>query len=149
MDDTNERLEVRHWVQKAIRLFNSDGREEILSRISDPRGPLVDGRRYVFALSMGGELLAHPFSKQLVGSNLIDRKDSGGKSFIRKLLETAKNRGYGFIEYEWPTPDSRADLHKTLFFERVDGMVLCSGFYSEKEHPLEAIFRCFQPYGPA
>ena len=128
--ETRERLEVRHWIQGAIALYESAGKEETLARIANPEGQFIWGKRYIFALDLEGNLLAHPFSKQLVGKNLTDLRDSEGKSFIRKLLATAKTRGYGFADYMWPVPDSKEELHKTVFFERVDGMVLCSGFYA-------------------
>ncbi|MGA2401523.1 MAG: cache domain-containing protein [Syntrophobacteraceae bacterium] len=146
--ETRERLEARHWVQEAITLYESAGKGETLARIADPEGPFIQGKRYIFALDLEGNLLAHPFSKQLVGQNLTDLRDSEGKSFIRKLLHTARTRGYGFADYTWPVPDSREVLHKTVFFERVDGMVLCSGYYTVKGSPLSEIYMCFHPYGP-
>lgn len=149
MDDTRERMEVRHCVQEAIGMFQREGKEETLSKISDPHGPFIQGERYVFALSPGGNLIAHPFSKTLLDKNLTTQRDSEGKSFIRKLLETANSRGYGYVEYKWPSPGSIEDLHKILFFERVDGMILCSGFYTEKESPFESFVKYFRPCGPA
>lgn len=146
--DTRERLEVRHWVQKAITLYESAGKEDTLGKIGDPEGPFIQNKCYIFALDLEGNLLAHPFSKQLVGQNLIGLRDSAGRNFIQKLIATAKTRGYGFAEYEWRVPDSKEEFHKTVFYERVDGIVLCSGFYTVKESPLEAIYRCFRPYGP-
>ena len=70
--DTRECLEARHWVQKAIAFYESSGREETLARIADPKGQFTDGERYVFALDLEGKLLAHPFSKPLVGRSLMD-----------------------------------------------------------------------------
>lgn len=147
--ETRERMEIRRWVHKAIGFFMSEGRDKALAEIADPRGPFILGNRYVFALNTGGELLAHPFLKELQGRNITELRDSEGKSFIQKLLGTANARGYGFVEYKWPAPESKENLHKTLFFERVDGMILCGGFYTKEESPLEALYRCFRPYGPA
>lgn len=130
--ETRKRLEIRHWVKKVITFFENFGREKALALIADPKGPFVEGERYLFALDIDGELLAHPYSLELVGRNLTGLKDSEGRSFIRKLLSISKNRGYGFVEYNWPVPNSEEELHKTVFFERVDRVILCSGFYSAK-----------------
>jgi len=146
--DTNERLEVRRWVQKAIAFYENSSKEETLSRIADPKGPFIDGERYIFALDLEGKLLAHPFSRRLVGRNLMDLRDSEGRNFIRKLLTKAKNRGYGFIGYMWQAPNSQDELYKTIFFERVDGMVLCSGFYAVEGNTVADMFMNFGPYGP-
>jgi len=146
--DTAERLEVRHWVQEAISLYEREGKEKALARISDPGGPFIQGKRYVFALDLEGNLIAHPFSKHLVGQNLAGCRDSEGRTFIRKVVATAKNRGYGYAEYRWPVPDFSEELHKTVFFEQVDGVVFCSGFYTIEDGPIEAINKCIRPYGP-
>jgi len=148
--DTNERSDARHRVEKAIAFYESSGKEETLSRIADPKGQFIDGERYIFALDLEGKLLAHPFAKKLAGRNLMDLRDSEGKRFIRKLLAKAKNRGYGFVGYMWPVPNSGDELHKTVFFERADGMVICSGFYSVKRSFLDAMFGgyCGPPYVP-
>lgn len=130
-----ERLEVRRWVQKAIASYQSSGKDETLARIGDCRGPFIEGRLYVFALDTDGNLLAHPYSKHLVGHNLGSLRDSGGRAFVQKIIATANKRGYGYIDYNWQLPDSKEELKKTLFFERVDGMVLCSGFYTKTNSP--------------
>ena len=131
-----QRIEVRKWVQKAIALYQSEGKDEALARISDCHGPFIEGRRYIFALDMDGKLIAHPYWQQLVGHNLAGLRDSEGRAFVKKVISTANKRGYGYTDYNWPLPNSKKELLKTLFFERVDGIVLCSGFYSFKEDPL-------------
>jgi cytochrome c len=134
--ENRDRLEVRQWVQKAIAFYQRSGKEATLERIGECEGPFIEGKRYIFALDMDGNLLAHPYSKQLVGLNLADLRDSEGRTFIKKLITTAKKRGYGYTDYKWPLPRKKKDLKKTVFFERVDGMVLCSGFYSFQEDSL-------------
>ncbi len=146
--DTAERIDVRKWVQKAIAFYETSGKEEALERITDPKGPFIDGNRYVFALDVEGKLLAHPFSKQLVGRNLANLTDSEGRSFIRRLLSRVAKRGYGFVEYLWPLPNTKEEQYKTVFFERVDGMVLCSGYYSAVGNTLADFYMSFGPYGP-
>ncbi len=140
--DTRDRLQVRHWVQKAIALYENMGKEETLLRIGDREGPFIEGKRYIFALDLDGNLLAHPYMEHLVGQNLAGLRDSEGRAFIKKVLTTAKKRGYGYTDYNWPLPVSKREFYKTVFFERVDSMVLCSGFYSLKEGPFsDLLFR--------
>ena len=75
-------------------------------------------------------------------------RDSEGRSFILKLMTKANKGGYGFVEYVWQVPNSEKQLYKTVFFERVDGMVLCSGFYAATDNSLADFFMSFAPYGP-
>ena len=145
---TDERIEVRRWVQEAIDLYEGVGKEKALAEIADPDGRLIQGERYIFALDLDGNLLAHPFAERLRGKNLIGLRDCDGRNFISKMVDVAKARGYGFTEYKWPAPGAGKEFHKVVFFERVDGMILCGGFYTIEEGALESLFRCFQYYGP-
>ena len=129
-------------------MYERAGKEETLARIGDSEGQFTQGGRYIFALDLEGNLLAHPSSKQLVGQNLTDLTDSDGRRFIRELLATVKTRGYGFADYKWPVLDSKEELHKTVFFERVDGMVLCRVFHTIKGSPFQAVYGGGGPYGP-
>ncbi len=146
--NTRERTEVRRWVQDAITLYESAGKEAVLAEIADSKSRFVLNNRYIFALNLSGTMLAHPIEPGLTGKNLIDLKDSEGRAFIQRIVDTAKAKGYGFTDYMWRNPGSDDELHKTVFFERVDGMVLCSGFYSPKEDFWDSIFKWCRFYGP-
>ncbi len=146
--NTQERLEVRRWVEDAITFFENTGKESALAEIADSKGRFVLGERYIFALNLSGTMLAHPVDTKLTGKNLMDLKDSEGKAFIRRIVDTGKAKGYGFTDYMWQSPGSHDELHKTVFFERADGMILCSGFYTSKEDFLDSIFKWCRFYGP-
>ncbi len=137
--DTNERIEVRRWVQNAISLYENAGKVTALREIADCRGRFVLNERYIFALDLHGTMVAHPMEPELTGKNVIDLTDSEGNAFIRKIVDTARSRGYGYRDYKWRSPGSYDDLHKTVFFERVYGIILCSGFYSSRESSFDSI----------
>jgi signal transduction histidine kinase len=157
--NTHERIEVRRWVQDAITLYENAGKETLLREIADSRGRFVLDERYIFALDLNGTMAAHPMEPALTGKNLMDLRDSEGNAFIRKIVNTAKTKGNGFTDYKWHSPASDDELHKTVFFERVAGIILCSGFYSPQEScldsvinylrsPFRAIYGGGWPYGP-
>ena len=157
--DTNEHIEVRRLMKDAITLYENAGQETLLREIANSTGPFVLNERYTFALDLKGTMVAHPMEPELTGRNLIDLRDSEENSFIRKIVDTAKTEGYGFAQYKWRRPGSEDELHKTVLFERVDCIILCSGFYSSQESswdkvanylksPFRAIYGGFWPYGP-
>jgi hypothetical protein len=43
------------------------------------------------------------------------------------MVDTAHSRGYGFAVYKWRPLDSEEEFKKTVFFERVDRLVICGG----------------------
>jgi signal transduction histidine kinase len=127
--DTRKRISARKWVQKAIRLYESQGKDAALSEIANPKGKFVRGERCIFAISADGKILAHPMNPELTGKTLTEIKDSGGKEFVQKIISIGKGRGYGFIEYNWPHSKTGIEVRKTVFFEKVDEVIFCSGFY--------------------
>ena len=157
--DTNERIEIRRWVRDAICLYENAGKETLLREIADSMGRFVLDALYIFALDLNGTMLAHPVEPALTGRNLIDLRDSEGNAFIGKIVDTAKTDGHGYRDYKWHSPGSDYELRKTVFFEQVDGIILCSGFYTSREDvfdsminylrsPLRAIYGGGWPYGP-
>ena len=128
--DTHERIEVRRWVQDAITLYKNAGKETLLKELADPMGRFVLNESYIFALNIDGAMVAHPTEPELMGKNLMDLRDSEGNAFIRRIIDTAKNTGYGYLDYKWRRPGSDDEVQKTVFFELVDDIILCSGFYS-------------------
>jgi len=145
---TNERIEVRKSVQDAIGLYEKAGKETLLKEIADPKARFVKDDCYIFALDLNGMMVAHPIEPGLTGKNLMNLRDSGGNAFIRKIVHTAKTKGHGYKDYKWGSPGSKDDLRKTVFFERVDGIILCSGFYSQEESFLDTFVKYFAYYGP-
>ncbi|MGO9022675.1 MAG: cache domain-containing protein [Syntrophobacteraceae bacterium] len=145
--DTNERIEARKWVQDAIALYENAGKETLLREIADSRGRFVSDERYIFALDLNGTVAAHPIEPELMGKNLMALRDSEGNAFIRKIVGKANKKGYGYMDYKWRCPGSEDELPKTVFFERVDGIILCSGFYSPQATFLDIIYKCLQYYG--
>ena len=101
-----------------------------LPKLQTQGGNSYKGERYIFAMNTRGTILAHPMISEWTGKTLLEMTDSEGKAFIRKITNTGRNRGYGFIEYKWPHPETGIELRKTVFFEKVNGMIFCSGFYS-------------------
>jgi cytochrome c len=146
--DTNERIEVRRRVQDAIALYENAGKVTLLREIADSKGRFVADDRYIYALDLNGTVVAHPMEPALTGKNLMDLKDSEEKAFVRKIVNAAKTKGYGFADYKWHRPGSEDELDKTVFFERIDGIVLCGGFYRPKESLMDTFIKYFAYYGP-
>ncbi len=141
-----ERIEVRRWVEDAVTLFQKAGKTAALAEIADPKGRFVLDDRYIFALTPIGTMLAHPVEPELTGKHLMGLKDSEGNAFIRRIVSAARTKGYGVTDYIWHRPGSDDELYKTAFFERVDGVILCSGFYTTKEDYLNSLLNSCGPY---
>jgi len=75
-------------------------------------------------------MLAHGENVDFVGLDFYSVKDLEGRNFIQEIIETAKEKGYGAVEYIWFHPLSRSYENKTVYFEKVDSIIICSGIYT-------------------
>ena len=62
---------------------------------------------YVFVFDMKGQMLAHGANEKLIGKNLMELKDQNGKLFTKEMVELARTKGSGWVEYEWPHPQTK------------------------------------------
>jgi len=146
--NTRERAEARDLVRKAVAFREDAGRGAALAEIADRNGQFVRNGYYAYALDLAGTVLAHPFDIELTGRNCIELEDSNEKPFIRRILDIAKSKGYGFVDYIWHRPSSREELRKTVYLERVEDMVFCCGFYTTEQDFLVSLFKCYDYAGP-
>ena len=73
------------------------------------------GEAYLFINDLKGINLMHPVSPELEGKDLIDLKDANGKALVREFIETAKNKGQGWVEYMWPKPGEKKPSKKISY----------------------------------
>ena len=124
-------IDAKYWVEQAIAFYRACGRKIALAEFNNPYGQFVQDELYIFVLSPTGTMLAHGVNEEFVGEDFIDLKDSDGKFFIREIVDTANDEGSGWVEYRWYHPVSKQVLPKTVYFEKVDDLIICSGIYKE------------------
>jgi cytochrome c len=116
-------------VRKAIAFLNANGREKALAEISNPKGRFVDRDLYVTVYDMEGNCLAHGFNPKMVGKNMIDLRDPDGKAFIKERSEQAKSRDRFWVDYRYINPTTKQIGNKTMYTEKVGGLLVSSGVY--------------------
>jgi len=121
--------DAKRWVEKAIQFYKSSGKRIALAEFTNPTGAFVEDEMYIFVLGSKGTMLAHGVNEKYVGEEFIDIKDSEGSPFIKKIVETANAHGSGWVTYRWPHPLLKKWFPKTVYFEKVDEMIICSGVY--------------------
>lgn len=116
-------------VKKAIGYIRQNGKEKALAEFSKPQGPFVDRELYIAVLDLNGVMLAHGANPKLVGKSLLDIKDVHGKAFVREQVEVAKNKGSGWVDFEWVNPVSKKMEPRSVYLERMDDYFVLSGVY--------------------
>lgn len=117
-------------VKKAAALIKSAGKEKAYAAISDPANKdFHDRDLYVYVYDLNGVALAHGNNPKMVGKNLMALPDSNGKLMIKEMVELAKSKGTGWVEFKWPNPVTKAIEQKAGYIEKVDDVMVGSGIY--------------------
>jgi cytochrome c len=122
--------DAKRWVEKAIAFCRANGKGTALVEFSSPHGRLVRDSQYVYVLDTSGMMLAHPVNGDFVGKDFYRVQDPEGRSFVKEIVDTANNNGgSGWVEYKWFDPARKMVENKTVYFEKYDNMIFCSGIY--------------------
>ena len=84
---------------------------------------------YVFAYDLNAVMMAHPVNPKLIGKNLYNEADSKGKLFRKEIVELAKSKESGFVDYTYLNPKTKALEPKTTYIQKVEGIIVCCGAY--------------------
>ena len=116
-NDRMERAFVVDAVTAAVAEVEQTGEVAFL-RFHDVTGPFIAKDAYVFVLDPDGVDLVNPVFPNLEGRSLIDWKDVRGKPLIREMLDVAKTRGSGWVDYMWPKPGESVSTQKSAYVSR-------------------------------
>ena len=124
-------------VRKALNFYRKNGRDRFLKELNNPQGEFRKGELYAFAYDRNMTMRAHPVKPELVGQNLLDRKDwAGGKYFRKEIQKVALSKGSGWVDYSYENPVNKKILPKTTYVEMVDDLIVCAGAYKSTDEIL-------------
>jgi cytochrome c len=116
------------WVKKGVEFFKAHGKDKALAEFSNPEGQFKKDDLYIYVLDVNGKMLAHP-KADLVGKDFMVVKDADGKLFAVDIVNTAKEKGSGWVDYKWENPTTKEVEAKTVYFEKVNDLIIASGAY--------------------
>jgi cytochrome c len=122
--------DAQAWVKKGIEFYKANGKDKALAAFSDSKGQFVKDDLYIYVLDLNGKMLAHP-KADLIGVDFMVKKDADGKLFAADIVKIAKEKGNGWVDYKWENPKTKAIDPKTVYFEKVDDLIICSGAYKK------------------
>jgi len=128
--------QLKVMCNNTIDLINQNGIEVTKKMLLENNNLFVKNDSYVFIIDLDGIMIAHPLSPGLNENNIIDVRDINGNRFIYNIIQTAKNKGSGVIDYFWPRPDHNIPVKKSTYFQKVSGSdyIVCAGVYRDNEH---------------
>lgn len=119
-------------VEKAAALVDQQGKSAF-SEFRKKDSEWFHGSTYLFAYDMKANVLLNPAFPQREGTNVTGGKDAKGKLFHQAIIETAKSKGSGWVDYWFPKPGQKDPSQKWTYVKKVtiDGVpgLIGSGFY--------------------
>jgi cytochrome c len=123
------KAQAKAMVIKAEEFVKANGKEKAIEEFNKPEGEFVKDYFYVFVYDLTGTVIAHPLRPSLRGKNMINETDSQGKLFRKEIIENAKTKGEGWVEYKYMNLTTKKEKTKTTYFKKVGDMIICCGAY--------------------
>jgi signal transduction histidine kinase len=116
-------------VEKGAAFMKAKGKEEMIKHINAKDPDYVQGALYLVMRDDKGVVLANPVNPAMVGKDLLDVPDVDGKLFRREILDVAKTKGKGWVDYKFKNPASGKVEAKTSYIYKVGDVTLEAGIY--------------------
>jgi methyl-accepting chemotaxis protein len=106
--------------------------EEAKKQAAQRLGKLrYEEKEYIWVNDQQPRMVMHPIKPELNGKDLSDIKDPSGKPIFVEFVKVAKEKGGGFVNYNWPKPGEDKPVAKTSYVKLYEpwGWVVGSGMY--------------------
>jgi cytochrome c len=119
-------------VDKGLSYLQKNGKDALIQEVNNKHPEFIKGGIYLAIRSIDGTQLAHPVNPKLVGKNLVVLPDADGKLFRKEIIEQAKTKGKGWVDYRYNNPTTNEIEKKSTYFVRSGDVILEAGIYKGK-----------------
>ncbi|WP_394777819.1 cache domain-containing protein [Undibacterium sp.] len=119
-------------VDKGLAYLQKNGKAALITEVNNKNPLFIKGDVYLALRALDGTTLAHPINPRVVGKNMIILPDADGKFYRKEIVEIAKSKGKGWVNYRYNNPDSNELEDKATYFVRSGDMILEAGIYKLK-----------------
>jgi methyl-accepting chemotaxis protein len=105
-----------------------DAQQHVIRIVRETRYGLAG---YFWISDMNGVMLMNPVQEELNGKDLSEHKDATGRKIFSELVQIAKERKQGFVEYKWIRPKEKKAVKKLSYVRAFEpwGWVIGSDIY--------------------
>lgn len=119
--------QAKALVEEAVKYYEANGKDKAFAEFRNKTGKFVKGDLYLFVIGYDGKMLAHGVNQKLEGQDMLSLKDANGKAFNVEMLEVAKTKGAGWVDYMWSNPETKKIGPKSSYIQAVKGANLFIG----------------------
>lgn len=121
--------EAKALMNKAVTYLKANGKDKAFEAFNNKKGAFVNKDLYIFVLDLNGKILSHGANEKLIGKDMMETKDKNGQLFVKKMIDLAKTKGKGEVEYYWDNPVTKQVALKVSIFEKVGDVIVACGYY--------------------
>jgi methyl-accepting chemotaxis protein len=138
---TERQIRIRSVVDTVHGVLAHFGRQEADGRLTREqaqaaaiqtiRGLRYEGTEYLWINDLHPRMIMHPTRPELDGKDVTDDADPKGKKLFQAFVQTVREKGAGFVDYEWPRPGADRPVPKLSYVKGYEpwGWILGSGVY--------------------
>ncbi len=134
-------VKTKHLVESAWNILNYYGKQEKDGKLTQQQAQQeaknvlnalrYDQNDYFWINDLEPKMIMHPIKPEMNGQNVSENKDANGKKFFVEMVQVAKDKGEGFVNYLWSKPNQTKPSPKISFVKLYSdwGWVVGSGIY--------------------
>ena len=92
LDAAHTIVSYYHEQAESGQLTEQQARQQAFNRLDEIR---YEGAEYIFTLNRQGEMVQHPFTKSLVGKNVLSYEDPEGTRLFQEMINKARSSDRG------------------------------------------------------
>jgi methyl-accepting chemotaxis protein len=91
------------------------------------------GDNYFFVTDTDQKSVLNPANPKIVGKDMSQVKDASGRYFVAEMSKIAREKGAGFVDYDWPKPGSDKPIAKSAYIKLFApwGWIVGTGVYND------------------
>ena len=128
LDRADEREQAMSLVRKGIAYLRARG-EAAYAEFQRKGSEFYQGELYLVVLGIDGRMLCNSSRPHERGEMHADKKDYNGKPFMREILQVARERGRGWVDYQMLNPVTQQPMPKSTYLERTGDIIVQCGIY--------------------
>lgn len=119
-------------LDRALAYVKNAGQETAFAAFNSTQGGFTYDDLYVFAIGIeDGKYRASGAAPQLNGMDVRGLRDAAGNPLFENMINLARTKGSGTVEYVWRNPATNAVETKHTLIQRTGDVLLGVGYYTK------------------
>lgn len=119
-------------VDKGAAYLQKNGKDALIKEVNSKNPEFINDATYLTVRALDGTQLAHPTNPKLVGKNMVVLPDADGKLFRKEIIDQARAKGKGWVDYRYNNPNTGEIEKKSTYFVKEGDIILEAGIYKGK-----------------